>query len=253
VLKDSELFVVRLDAAGTDVVDTSIHITDEGRLRTAVQGPSGDLYLAQDASPGSILRVTPGPGSSCASAPFPDVPSGHAFCADIQWLADEGIAAGYPDGTFRPTALVSRQSMAAFLYRIAGEPTVTLPAPFFSDVPSSQPFYEPIQWLAQAEIATGIPDPPGKPLFRPGEPVSRGAMAAFLFRFGDYLGDLGFTAPAVASFPDVPTSYVFFTEVEWLVAEGITGGFADGRYHPAASVSRQAMAAFLHRADGVWP
>jgi glucose/arabinose dehydrogenase len=36
-------------------------ITDRGRLRTAVQGPDGNLYLTTDigGSGGSILRVVP--------------------------------------------------------------------------------------------------------------------------------------------------------------------------------------------------
>jgi hypothetical protein len=49
------------------------------------------------------------------------------------------------------------------------------------------------------------------------------------------------------SFDDVGLSHQFFAEIEWLAELEITGGFADGGYHPGASVSRQSMAAFLHR------
>jgi glucose/arabinose dehydrogenase len=34
-------------------------IENQGRLRTAVQGPDGNLYLVTDADPGKILRVVP--------------------------------------------------------------------------------------------------------------------------------------------------------------------------------------------------
>ena len=54
----------------------------------------------------------------CATAPFPDVPTTSGFCGEIDWLADAGITEGYADGTFRPTAEVSRQAMAAFLHRL---------------------------------------------------------------------------------------------------------------------------------------
>jgi hypothetical protein len=57
-------------------------------------------------------------GSACSSAPFPDVAVSNAFCGDIAWLAGQGIAAGYADGGFHPTAPVSRQAMAAFLHRL---------------------------------------------------------------------------------------------------------------------------------------
>jgi hypothetical protein len=36
-----------------------VRIQDQGRLRSAVQGPDGDLYIAQDATPGKILRAHP--------------------------------------------------------------------------------------------------------------------------------------------------------------------------------------------------
>ena len=34
-------------------------MTDIERMRSAVQGPNGSLYLATDANPGAILRVDP--------------------------------------------------------------------------------------------------------------------------------------------------------------------------------------------------
>jgi len=33
-------------------------------------------------------------------------------------MADAGISTGYADGTFRPAAKVTRQAMAAFMYRL---------------------------------------------------------------------------------------------------------------------------------------
>ena len=60
VLKGSKLLVLSIDAPGTGVVAETSAVTDQGRLRSAVQGPDGNLYLATDANPGRILRVTPG-------------------------------------------------------------------------------------------------------------------------------------------------------------------------------------------------
>jgi glucose/arabinose dehydrogenase len=60
-LKESELHVFGLDADGRSVEKIQWTAFDNtyGRLRVAVQGPDGDLYLAQDADPGRILRVHP--------------------------------------------------------------------------------------------------------------------------------------------------------------------------------------------------
>ena len=60
VLKAQQLRVLAFESSGNAVSQQWAKITDRGRLRSAVQGPDGNLYLAQDASPGSILRVTPG-------------------------------------------------------------------------------------------------------------------------------------------------------------------------------------------------
>jgi glucose/arabinose dehydrogenase len=61
VLKGSQLRVLRFTANGNTVMADTVRITDQGRLRVAVQGPDGNMYLAQDADPGSILRVVPTP------------------------------------------------------------------------------------------------------------------------------------------------------------------------------------------------
>ena len=50
-----------------------------------------------------------GATAALANHQFSDVPTGNAFHGDVEWLADHGIAAGFPDGTFDPTAPIKRQ------------------------------------------------------------------------------------------------------------------------------------------------
>jgi hypothetical protein len=201
---------------------------------------AGDLTFDQ------IGRERP-QGSGCDAGavellqPFSDVPPSHPFFDDIAWAASEGIAGGFEDGTYRPSLPVSRQAMAAFLYRMAGEPTILPPtSPTFSDVGVDHPFLTEVEWLAGSGIASGFADG----TFRPSLPVSRQAMAAFLYRRA---GEPSFTPPSPPTFPDVGTANPFRLEVEWLVEEGIAEGYEDGTFKPANAVSRQAMAAFLHR------
>lgn len=63
--------------------------------------------------------------------PFVDVYSGTSHSADISWLYDSGVTRGWPhsDGQteFRPYQNVTRQDMAAFLYRLAGSQNLSLP------------------------------------------------------------------------------------------------------------------------------
>lgn len=61
------------------------------------------------------------PAVALASHQFSDVPPGHPFHDDIDWLADYGITTGFGDGTFRPSEPVTRQAMAAFMHRLSNE------------------------------------------------------------------------------------------------------------------------------------
>jgi hypothetical protein len=61
------------------------------------------------------------PAVALASDRFIDVPDGHPFHEDIDWLADYGITTGFSDGTYRPNDPVTRQAVAAFLHRFSNE------------------------------------------------------------------------------------------------------------------------------------
>lgn len=58
-------------------------------------------------------------------------------------------------------------------------------------------------------------------------------------------------APDTATFGDVPTSHLFFQQIEALAASGITGGCGGGDYCPGGPVTRGQMAAFLAKALGL--
>jgi S-layer homology domain len=70
---------------------------------------------------GIMLALLAVPGAVLARHQFSDVPEDHPFHADIDWMADYGIAGGFDDGTYRPANPVTRQAMAAFLHRLSNE------------------------------------------------------------------------------------------------------------------------------------
>ena len=189
-----------------------------------------------------------------ARSPFSDVLSSATFYTQMAWLAERKISTGYanPDGTtrFDPSAPVLREQMAAFLYRLEGEPAVAnLPTTSpFVDVPTTHPFYRQMIWLQRSGITTGYPDG----TFRPSQPVLREQMAAFLHRME---GQPSFVLPSTSPFLDVPTSHVFYRPMMWLSERGITTGYTDtlGRrsFRPSQPVLREQMAAFLYRLEGV--
>jgi glycosyl hydrolase family 18 (putative chitinase)/S-layer family protein len=168
--------------------------------------------------------------------PFSDI-SGSAFLADIVWLADSGITTGCGGGRFCPTDPVARDQMASFLTRALDLPAAT--GDYFTDDAGN--FHEAaINSVAEAGISIGCSDG----LFCPTDPVRRDQMASFLAR--------------ALALPDATED--FFTDddgsdheadINRVAAAGITLGCGDGtRFCPASLVSREQMAAFLHRALG---
>jgi hypothetical protein len=66
------------------------------------------------------------PTSVWAVTTFTDVPLSQPFYREIKAVAEAGIAQGFSDGTYRPAANVTRQSMAAFLERGVGRAVSTV-------------------------------------------------------------------------------------------------------------------------------
>ena len=186
-------------------------------------------------------------GSPVCARSFSDVAPQTQFFPEIQWLADRKITTGYGNGIYAPLGTVNRDAMAAFMYRLAGSPAFTAPAVSpFSDVTPSTQFYKEIAWLAEQGISTGWIEPDGTRTFRPLNPISRDAMAAFLYRFS---GSPAHPAPTAPAFSDVPLGSQFDDEISWLADQEISTGYPDGTFRPLESIRRDAMAAFLFRAD----
>src|SRR5690606_37464847 len=112
-------------------------------------------------------------------------------------------------------------AMATFLLRLSGDAFTAPVEPTFADVDSSNPFYEAIEWMAAEGISTGTPQPSGKPLFKPTDPVSRQSMALFLARYAG--ADIS-TPPTEQVFADVPVEATTAAAISWMASEGISAG-----------------------------
>ncbi|MDX2342405.1 MAG: right-handed parallel beta-helix repeat-containing protein, partial [Acidimicrobiia bacterium] len=122
-----------------------------------------------------------GPRVAGVGSRFIDVPIGSLFFGDIEWLDGAGITKGCNPPTndrFCPEQPVTRGQMAAFLTRALDLGSGTPGA--FSDDDGSV-FELDIEALAGAGITKGC-NPPTNDQFCPEQPVTRGQMAAFLYR-----------------------------------------------------------------------
>lgn len=185
---------------------------------------------------------------------FADIPESYQFFKEVEWMGTSGLSTGFrmDDGRgaiYQPSAPISREAMAAFLYRLKKAkftPPATSP---FADVNPGDSFYREITWMYAMGYSTGTKQPSGKPLYSPKDPVSRSAMAAFLYRFKG----ASYVAPAASPFADMKPSDKFYREITWMYAVKYSTGNKQpaGKpvYLPRDNVSRGAMAAFIYRME----
>lgn len=184
--------------------------------------------------------------SGVVGSRYSDVGAGNVFCGDVEWLAESGITLGCnppANDRFCPADGVTRGQMAAFLYRALYGTLTEGPAPAFTD--SAGLFETEITWLGASGVTRGC-NPPINDQFCPDNLVTRGQMAAFLVRA------LGLPVAITDTFVDDDTSE-FEADIESLAAAGITRGCnppVNDQFCPTSQVTREQMAAFLHRALG---
>lgn len=234
-------------------------------MRHAQRRPLAVTFLVAAAV---TLGLLAGPA---AAVDFSDVGEQHPFHDEIDDVSDRGILNGYGDGTFRPTQQVTRQALAAALYREAGSPETDPPASAdrsFVDVRPTHPFYAEIEWAASEGLVNGWdtdyvdPETGYLPEFRPGVAVTRQAVAALLHRFA---GSPAHEVTGLPRFNDVRggvagPEHPFRVQIEWARSEQLMFGWnpvapgdqcvdygCDGWFKPANPITRQALAAVLSR------
>lgn len=102
---------------------------------------------------------------------FPDVSNDYWADPQIKLLSEQGVIVGYPDGTFKPDANVTRAEFAAMAIRALGQQHTKVAQPVhFSDITEDYWAYQDIQKALYFDLISC--DKKGE-LFRPEDSVSR--------------------------------------------------------------------------------
>lgn len=115
-----------------------------------------------------------------AGTSFDDVSSGAWFEDAVYWAAEKGIVSGYGNGSFGARDNVTREQLAAMLYRYAGSPEVSGSLDGFTDSGKASDYaLSALRWATEQGIIAGkgggILDPAGR--------ATRAETAAMLMRF----------------------------------------------------------------------
>ena len=94
----------------------------------------------------------------------------------VLWAVEKGITLGTSKTTFSPDATVTRGQSVTFLYRFTGEKADGV-CPF-TDVMTSDYFYDPVVWASVNEITAGK----SATSFAPKDDCTRGQIVTFLYR-----------------------------------------------------------------------
>ena len=117
---------------------------------------------------------------------YSDVSEGVWYSEAVRWATSEGIAKGYGNGKFGPNDPISREQMAAMMYRyeqkygdggFTGDWMYRLP---FTDLDRISDWaFEAVAWCNMRGVITGK----GNGVFDPKGPAKRGELAAILTRY----------------------------------------------------------------------
>lgn len=121
--------------------------------------------------------------SGLAEQLFSDVPVTAWYARAVTWANKNHLILGYPDGSFRPSGLLTRQDMMVLLYRYSGEPEVSgIDLSSFADSASVAGYARTaLQWAVKTGLLKGYDDN----TIRPNAHITRAELATLIQRYHD--------------------------------------------------------------------
>ncbi len=109
----------------------------------------------------------------------------------------------------------------------------------FSDVPAGAWYHTAVSQAVEQGLFSGV----GGGKFEPGRTMNRAEFVTVLANFTTNYDPSQFS---YSSFSDVPTGKWYFKPVQWASRAGITSGTGDGKFSPAATVTREQIVTMFY-------
>ena len=139
-----------------EAVDYALRNKLMGGYGNGLFGPNNNLTRAQLAQ---ILYNREGRPAVTGSSPFTDVANGAWYSDAITWAAANGIVGGYGGGLFGPNDNITREQLAAILWRYSRSPAATNKELHFNDADEISGYaLDAIRWAVEHGILNGFGD-----------------------------------------------------------------------------------------------
>ncbi|MDN4492073.1 S-layer homology domain-containing protein [Ureibacillus sp. BA0131] len=181
------------------------------------------------------------PAADANSLDFSDLSKANIHYEAIQSLATRGVLNGFPDGTFKPNQLLTREQAAIILTKVLKIDASGYTKQVFSDVDSTSPYFREINALYERGIIRGYQDQ----TFKPGNSLTRAEMASILVNAFDIRISSSITYP----FKDIGASSWSRSYIQALYDARVTTGTSKTTFSPNEPVKRDQMASFVVRAE----
>ena len=137
----------------------------------------------------TILFAMEGKPTITGGKDFPDVKADKYYYDPIRWASSNDMVAGYTDGTFKPDVFVSRQQLAAVLYKYASykkyDLSVSANITTFADYSAISNYaVTPLRWAVSHKIMSGT----DRNTLLPQSVASRAQFAVMLKAFDTSFG-----------------------------------------------------------------
>ena len=202
---------------------SAVYVRDNGIMNgtsATTFNPNGTTSRGQIAA---ILYRAAGSPAASGGTDFSDVAETAYYASAVRWAAANGIVTSYADGTFRPNDPITRQQMAAILWRYAGSPAAESGTDYADESAIASYAAAAVDWARDAGVISGRDgnrfDPSGR--------ATRAQAAVILHRYLELTGTNAGEAPEPSGEPRVLVAYFSATGNTEGVAEAIaqaTGG-----------------------------
>lgn len=235
-----------------------IHLEGINMKRGTFRKHSNKLLLATlalaVATPVYAIPATYTVAEAATKTTFKDVPKSHWAYESIKQVAEKGLVAGYSDGTYKPSAQVTRAEFATFLSRVfdGNERTPSK----FSDVGASHWANDAIQeglavgFIKASDFSNNR--------FEPNKAMTRGEMSRWLANglahanadYGKAIEEMANSSLTIIPIPEFYGGGVNKKDLPYIgvaLGTGLLSGYEDFSFKPNGNTTRAEVATILIR------